>query len=84
MKSYTKKLTLIKRSAPMCPDCNTMQFILENEGIPFEVIDIAKDKGAVDKYDLSSVPVLLVHESEDDYIRLNGIQPPELIKEFME
>lgn len=78
------KLTLIKRSTPMCPACNTMQFILESEGIPFDIIDIAVDTGAVEKYNLSSVPVLLIGEDGGSQIKLNGIQPVEVIKELLE
>lgn len=77
------KLTLIKRSTPMCPACNTMQFILEEEGIQFDTIDIAIDKDAIEKYDLSSVPVLLI-DSDSGQIKLNGIQPIEVIKEMLE
>lgn len=77
------KLTLIKRSTPMCPDCNRMQFILENEGIKFDTIDIAVDKDAVDKYELKGVPVLLI-DSNESQIKLNGIQPIEIIKELLE
>lgn len=77
------KLTLIKRSVPICPNCNTMQSILEEEGIPFDIIDIAKDTDAVEKYQVMSVPVILIGD-EDDYIRLNGIQPIEVVKELLE
>ncbi len=77
------KLTLIKRSSPMCPDCNKMQFILDMENIEYDVIDIAVDTDAVEKYDLSSVPVLLI-DSDEGQLKLNGIQPIEVIKEFLE
>lgn len=80
----TNKLTLIKRSTPVCPACNTMQFILENESIPFDVIDIAEDMDAVEKYNLSSVPVLLINGDDGSQIKLNGIQPIEVIKELLE
>lgn len=77
------KLTLIKRSTPMCPDCNKMQIVLEGEGIPFDTIDIAKDDEAIEKYDLSSVPVILI-DSDEGQVKLNGIQPIEVIKELLE
>lgn len=77
------KLTLIKRSTPICPNCNTMQFILDSEGIEYNIIDIAVDKDAIEKYDLSSVPVLLI-DDDGQQIKLNGIQPVDLIKEFLE
>lgn len=80
----TNKLTLIKRSTPTCPACNTMQFILENEGIPFDTIDIAEETDAVEKYNLSSVPVLLINGDNGSQIKLNGIQPIEVVKELLE
>lgn len=76
------KLTLIKRSTPMCPDCNKMQIILEGEGVPFDTIDIAKDAEAIEKYGLSSVPVILI-DSDEGQVKLNGIQPIEVIKELL-
>lgn len=75
------KLTLIKRSVPTCPACVTMQLMLESEDIPFDTIDIAEEPDAVEKYSLSSVPVLLINGGQ---IKLNGIQPIEVIKEFLE
>lgn len=79
----TNKLTLIKRSTPPCPHCNTMQLILEDEGILFDIIDIAKDTEAIEKYDLSSVPVILINDG-DTQVKLNGIQPIEVVKELLE
>lgn len=77
------KLTLIKRTVPMCPACNTMQFILEENGIDFDTIDIAIDKDAVEKYDLTSVPVMLL-DIDGSQMKLNGIQPIEVIKELLD
>ena len=82
--STTNKLTLIKRSTPVCPACITMQLTLEDANIPFETIDIAKESEAIEKYNLSSVPVLLINEEDGGYIKLNGIQPVEVIKELLE
>ena len=80
----TKKLTLIKRSTPICPACITMQNALEGAGIPYETIDIAEEPDAIEKYGLSSVPVLLIDEDGGGHIRLNGIQPVEVVKELLE
>lgn len=75
----TNRLTLIKRSSPMCPMCDAMQLALEDADIPFDTIDITDEPDAVEKYKLSSVPVILI----DGNIRLNGLQPIEIIKEFL-
>ena len=77
------KLTLIKRSAPFCPECNKMQFILDNNGVQYETIDIAVDKDAVEKYNLKSVPVMLINDGDTE-IKLVGVQPLELIQELLE
>lgn len=76
----TNRVTLIKRSTPRCPMCDTMQLMLESSNVPFDTIDIAEEPDAVEKYKLSSVPVVLI----DGDIRLNGIQPIEVIKEFLD
>lgn len=78
-----EKLTLIKRSEPVCPHCVTMQLKLEEAGILFNTIDITDEPEAVEKYGLSSVPVILI-DSDGKQIKLNGIQPIELIEEFLE
>lgn len=80
----TKKLTLIKRSTPSCPQCIMMQLALEDANISFDTIDIAKEPEAIEKYSLSSVPVILIAEDDGGNIRLNGIQPVEVIKELLE
>lgn len=81
---FESKLTLIKRSIPACPNCTTMQLALENAGIPFTIIDIAKEPEAIEKYDLSSVPVMLIEDVDGKTIKLNGVQPVEAVKEFLE
>lgn len=77
------KLTLIKRSTPTCPSCKVMEMVLNDADIPFDVIDIAEDGDAVEKYNLSSVPVMIFDEEDGGQSRLNGIQPIELVKEFL-
>lgn len=79
----SNKLTLIKRSTPSCPSCITMQLALEDANIPYDVIDITNSPEAIEKYNLSSVPVLLI-ETEEGQVKLNGIQPVELIQEMLE
>lgn len=80
----TNKLTLIKRSTPACPACTTMQLMLEGADILFDEIDITKEAEAIEKYNLSSVPVLLIGDVDGEYIRLNGIQSVEIVKTFLE
>lgn len=67
----------------MCPQCIKMQNVLEDEGLLFNVIDITTDTEAIEKYNLSSVPVILINDNGNE-IRLNGLQPIEVIKELLE
>lgn len=80
----TNKLTLIKRSTPICPQCTIMQLTLEDASIPFDTIDISNEPEAIEKYSLSSVPVLLINSDGGKQIKLNGIHPIEVVKEFLE
>lgn len=68
----------------MCPQCNIMQLALEDANIPFNTIDIAKEPDAIEKYGLSSVPVILIEEDDGKIVKLNGVQPVELIEELLE
>lgn len=79
-----RKLTLIKRSSPPCPACRTMQAQLEGEGIPHEVVDITEQPEVIEKYNLSSVPVLIIEDDSGEFIQLTGLQPVENIKELLE
>ena len=78
------KLTLIKRSVPTCPECIKQEMALESEGIPYKVIDIAHEPDAVEKYVISSVPVLIFEDAEgnEDY-RINGFRPADFISEML-
>jgi len=60
-----------------------MQFILDMENIEYDLIDIAVDTDAVEKYDLSSVPVMLINDDVSE-IKLIGVQPIEVVKELLE
>lgn len=79
-----RKLTLIKRSTPPCPACQIMQAQLEGEGIPHEIIDISAQPDAIEKLDITGVPVLIIEDDSGEHIRLTGIQPIEDIKELLD
>lgn len=75
------KVTLIKRSRPACPACNTLKAMLDGEGIEHTTVDITADKGAIDKYDVTSVPTLVIERDNGSTVRMYGVQPAEAIKE---
>lgn len=77
------KVTLIKRSAPACPACNVLKAMLDGEGIEHEVIDITTDPDAIDKYEVTSVPMLVVERENGATIKMYGVQPVEQIMEAM-
>jgi glutaredoxin len=79
----SRKLTLIKRSHPICASCNVMQAQLEGEGIPHEIIDISAQPDAIEKLDITGVPVLIIEDDNGEHIRLTGLQPIERVAELM-
>lgn len=60
-----------------------MQAQLDGEGIPHETIDISEQPDAVEKYNLTCVPVLIIEDDNGKHIRLTGLQPVERIAELM-
>jgi glutaredoxin len=72
-----KKLTLVKRSTPVCNGCNIMKTMLDGEGIEHDVIDIAEQPAVIEQLGLTGVPVLLV----DGEVKFTGITPIESILE---
>ncbi len=78
------KVTLIKRSFPVCPACNVMQAALEGEEIHHEVIDITESPEAIKEYDLTGVPALIIEREGKGTVRLFGLQQINTIKEALQ
>ena len=77
----TNKLTLIKRTDPICPACITMANILEGEEIPFDTIDITDAPEAIEEYDLTGVPVMIIRDNDGEITdRLVGVHPADAVK----
>lgn len=72
------EVTLIKRTNPPCPACQTMQAQLEGEGVPHDTIDVTEQPEVIEEYGLQSVPVTIVNGEQ-----LNGFQPVEKVRELM-
>lgn len=77
------KLTLIKRSTPICPACNMMKAQLDGEGIPHDVIDITDTPEAIEQYDITGVPVLIIEREDESIVRMSGYVPVEDVKELL-
>lgn len=74
------KLTLIKK--PGCAPCAALSAQLDAESIEYRTVDITQSPEApelIDKYAISSVPVMLV-ETADGTEVLRGFHPVEAIK----
>lgn len=81
----SNKLLLISRSEPVCPNCTVMKNMLNEAGVEYEELDIAKDTNATEKYSISSIPVSIIQdENGEEVSRFIGIKPPELIKAMLE
>jgi hypothetical protein len=76
------KVTLIKRSSPVCPGCNVMQIQLQGEGIEHNIIDITHDTDAIEEHNLTGVPVVLV-QTDEGVKRFDGMVSVDEIKEAM-
>lgn len=57
-----------------------MANILEGEGIPHDTIDITDNPEAIDKYGLTSVPVMLIEKDGEITDRLVGVHPADAVK----
>lgn len=51
-------------SQPTCPDCNSVKAYLDRKGIPYEDINVQKDKKAMEemvrKYGIRVTPVIVI------------------------
>lgn len=83
MTEQTAKITLIKRTAPRCPGCIMQALQLDGEGISYETIDITDTPSAIDEYNLTAVPVLLIDKPNGERIRIDGFRPAEEVKALL-
>lgn len=77
------KLTLIKRSVPKCGGCEIMRAQLDGNNVPYETIDITEDPSAIETYNLSSVPMLIIEKDNGATVRLSGVQPVDHVMALM-
>jgi glutaredoxin-like YruB-family protein len=61
---FMKKVKIY--SQPTCPDCNNVKAYLRRKGVPYEDIDVRKDKKALEhmvkKYGINVTPVIIIGE----------------------
>lgn len=74
---------LLKMYSPSCTPCKILTNFLNDKGVAFEDVDITENQEAVDTYGLSSVPVLILLDDNDQEVdRVVGFNPP-LVEELL-
>lgn len=67
---------LLKFYSPTCTPCKVLSNFLNDKEVVYEDIDITVQQEYIDKYGLSSVPVLiLLDENEQEIDRAVGFNP---------
>lgn len=56
-----------------CSPCSALAFIMENEGIDVELIDIEENKDITDEYDVLTVPTTIVEKDGEVVKRYHGM-----------
>lgn len=72
-------MKLIKFEKEGCAPCEMVQSFLDDKGVEVERVDAFKDPKLAGKYELNSVPtVILVEDNGDEVERVAGFNPPKL------
>jgi thioredoxin 1 len=82
-------ITIKKFSKPGCRPCTILANYLtevdfDAHGATLENIDISQQPGAIDRYKLTSVPVLVFERNGVEVARLNGLVNPQEIIDTIE
>lgn len=79
-------MKLLKFQASWCQPCKTLTSLLNTMQIPYpiEVIDADENKDLLQKYNVRSIPVLiLLDENNNEVERLTGIATKDKIAELL-
>lgn len=69
-------MKILKFGATWCAACNSLDKILEKEGIVHEKIDIDKDMDAATKYGIRSIPQLFIVNDDGTVVsQISGGRP---------
>ena len=67
---------LLKLHSPNCIPCKILTNYLVDKEVAFDDVDISVNSEAIEKYSLSSVPVLILLDENDQEIdRVSGLNP---------
>lgn len=70
---------ILKLEKQGCNPCTMVQNFLDDKGIKVEKVDVFENPEIAGKYDIGTVPVTILLDSEGNEIaRSNGYNPPEL------
>lgn len=74
----TKRLLKLEKQG--CAPCVAVQNYLESKGIEVEKVDVFESPEIAGLYDISSVPVTILLDGDNEIERSTGFKPPELDK----
>lgn len=79
-------MRLLKFSRIGCAPCQVVSNLLNEKEVEFIEVDVTDDEEVREKYDISSVPVLILLDDNENVVgRVNGLNPPaieELLTKF--
>lgn len=72
-------MRLLKFETKGCGPCKMVQAYLEDKGVEVEQVDVLEDTDITEKYNVSSVPTLiLVNDKGEELERSVGFNPEEM------
>ena len=76
---------ILRFTASWCGPCKALANTLKNEdiGLPIEVIDIDDDTKMAIKYNICSVPTLVIDDDGKEVTRITGARPLDQLKKWV-
>lgn len=68
-------MKLIKISQKTCVPCQILSNYLNDKNVEYEEIDLEDDRSIIKKYDITSVPVLVLLDGEEVIDSVTGFNP---------
>lgn len=71
-------MELFVLSQTTCAPCKILKNYLKNEEVEFTEININVEPEAVEKYGITSTPVTILMDGEEEIVRVHGFAPDQL------
>jgi glutaredoxin len=69
-------MKLLKFSRVGCVPCQVVGNLLNDKEVEYEEVDVTEDEEIREKYDIHSVPVLILVDDQEQIVgRVNGLNP---------